>query len=206
VAESPSVFLAPTLKIKVFLVTPRIFYSKGVFLMEKNNKNGKNNLKFLTHTALIAAAYAALTYAFAFMSYGQVQFRVSEILVLFAFIEPRYGLGLVLGCILANFTSPLGVIDVVVGSFATLVAILYIAAIRKTFGYNRKSMYLASLGPVISNAVFVGLELTYLFQTPFLLNAMYVAIGEIVVVTLVGTQVVNAVMKNSALTERLSIN
>jgi uncharacterized membrane protein len=107
---------------------------------------------------------------------------------------------------LANFTSPLGVIDVVVGSFATLVAILYIAAIRKTFGYNRKSMYLASLGPVISNAVFVGLELTYLFQTPFLLNAMYVAIGEIAVVTLLGTQVVNAVMKNSALTERLSIN
>lgn len=169
-------------------------------------KREKNNLKFLTHTALIAAAYAALTYAFAFMSYGQVQFRVSEILVLFAFIEPKYGLGLVLGCILANFTSPLGVIDVVVGSFATLVAILYIAAIRKTFGYNRKSMYLASLGPVLSNAIFVGLELTYLFQTPFLLNAMYVAIGEFVVVTLVGTQVVNSVMKNTALTGRLTIN
>ena len=166
----------------------------------------KNKIKFITHTALIAAAYAALTYVFAFMSYGQVQFRVSEILVLFALIEPKYGLGLVLGCILANFTSPLGVIDVVVGSFATLIAILYIVAIRKSFGLNKKSLFMASLGPVISNAVFVGLELTYLFQTPFLLNALYVAIGEFVVVTLVGTQVVNAVMKNSALTGRLSIN
>jgi len=159
----------------------------------------KNKVQFITHTALIAAAYAALTYFFAFMSYGQVQFRISEILVLFAFIEPKYGLGLVLGCILANLTSPLGVIDIVVGSFATLVAVLFITQVKKAFGYNKKSLALASLGPVISNAIFVGLELTYLFQTPFMLNAMYVAIGEFAVVTLVGTTVVNTVMKNANL-------
>ena len=166
----------------------------------------KNKVQFITHTALIAAAYAALTYIFAFMSYGQVQFRISEILVLFAFIEPKYGLGLVLGCILANLTSPLGVIDIVVGSFATLVAVLFITQVKKVFGYNKKSLALASLGPVISNAIFVGLELTYLFQTPFMLNAMYVAIGEFTVVTLVGTTVVNTVMKNANLTGKLSIN
>ena len=51
----------------------------------------KINTRFITRTALIAAIYAALTYAFAWMSYGQVQFRVAEILVLFAFIEPKYG-------------------------------------------------------------------------------------------------------------------
>jgi uncharacterized membrane protein len=68
----------------------------------------KRNNQFITRTALIAAAYAALTYAFAWMSYEQIQFRISEVLVLFAFIEPRYGLGLVLGCILANLASPLG--------------------------------------------------------------------------------------------------
>lgn len=166
----------------------------------------KNKVQFITHTALVAATYAALTYIFAFMSYGQVQFRISEILVLFAFIEPKYGLGLVLGCILANLTSPLGVIDIVVGSFATLVAVLFIIQVKKTFGYNKKSLVLASLGPVISNAIFVGLELTYLFETPFLLNALYVAIGEFVVVTVVGTAVVNNIMKNTNLTGKLSIN
>lgn len=166
--------------------------------MEKN--------KYITRTALIAAAYAALTYVFAFMSYNDIQFRVSEILVLFTFIEPRYGLGLILGCVLANLASPLGVIDIIVGSFATLVAILYIIAIRKTLGYNKKSMIIASFGPVISNALFVGFELTYLFNTPFILNALYVAIGEFVVVTLVGTVVVNSIMKNNSLLDRLSIN
>lgn len=166
----------------------------------------KIKAQFITHTALIAAAYAALTYVFAFMSYGQIQFRVAEILVLFAFIEPKYGLGLVLGCILANLASPLGVIDVLVGSFATLIAVLFIIQVKKVFGFNKKSLVLASLGPVISNAVFVGLELTYLFGTPFVVNAMYVAIGEIAVVTVVGTVVVNEVMKNTNLSGKLSMN
>ncbi len=166
----------------------------------------KINTRFITRTALIAAIYAALTYAFAWMSYGQVQFRVAEILVLFAFIEPKYGLGLILGCVLANIGSPLGVIDVVVGSFATFVAIAFIVVVRKTLGFGKKSLLIASLGPVISNALFVGAELTYLFQTPFIWNAIYVAIGEIIVVTIAGTAVVTAVMKNNNLVEKLYIN
>lgn len=194
-----SVFLAPTLKIKVFLVTPRR-NSKGVFLMKKNN------VQFITRTALIGASYAALTYVFAWMSYDQVQFRISEVLVLFAFIEPRYGLGLIIGCVLANLASPLGVIDIVVGSFATLLAIMFIVQVRKLLGYNKRALVIASFGPVISNALLVGIELSYLFGTPFLVNAFYVGIGEFVVVTLLGTVVVNSIMKNHALIERLSFN
>ncbi len=166
----------------------------------------KNNVQFITRTALIAAAYAALTYAFAWMSYEQLQFRVAEVLVLFAFIEPKYGLGLVLGCVLANIASPLGVIDIVVGSFATFIAIMFIVTVRKTLGYNKKSLMVASLGPVISNALLVGFELTYLFNTPFLWNAFYVGIGEFVVVTLAGTVFISEIMKKSGLIDKLSIN
>jgi uncharacterized membrane protein len=164
----------------------------------------KRNNQFITRTALIAAAYAALTYAFAWMSYEQIQFRISEVLVLFAFVEPRYGLGLVLGCILANLASPLGVIDIVVGSFATFLAIVIIVKIRKLLGLNKKALIIASLGPVISNALLVGAELTYLFNTPFLLNALYVGAGEFAVVVLIGSVVVNLIMKNNVLVEKLS--
>lgn len=164
----------------------------------------KKNNQFITRTALIAAAYAALTYAFAGLSYEQIQFRISEILVLFAFIEPGYGLGLVLGCILANLASPLGLIDILAGSFATFLALLFIVKVRRLFGLNKKALILASLGPVISNALLVGAELTYLFNTPFLLNAFYVGAGEFTVVSLAGTVVVNSIMKNSVLTEKLS--
>ena len=140
------------------------------------------------------------------MSYEQLQFRISEILVLFVFIEPRYGLGLVLGCILANLASPLGVIDIVAGSTATLLAIMFIVHVRKIFGCNKKALIIASFGPVIFNALLVGLELTYLFNTPLAANAFYVAAGEFVVVTLMGTAVVNSIMKNNILIERLSFN
>lgn len=166
----------------------------------------KNKVEFITHTALIAAAYAAITIVFSFLSYGQIQFRISEILVLFAFVEPRYTTGLVLGCILANLPSPLGVIDVVVGSLATFIAMLFIIGIRKVFGYNKKSLIIASLGPVISNAIFVGWELNYLFQTSFWMNALYVGIGEFLVVTIVGTTVVSSIMNNDRVVEKLTIN
>ena len=166
----------------------------------------KYNMNFITRTALIAAAYAALTYAFAWMSYEQLQFRVAEILVLFAFIEPKYSLGLILGCALANMASPLGIIDVVVGSFATFLAVVFIAAVRKTMGYNKKSLIVASIGPVITNALLVGLELTYLFQTPFIVNASYVAIGEFVTVTIAGTAAVGSIMKNQNLTVMLQMD
>ena len=166
----------------------------------------KKNNQYITRTALIAAAYAALTYAFAWMSYEQIQFRISEVLVLVSFIEPRYGLGLVLGCVLANLASPLGLIDIVVGTSATFLALVFIGQVRRVFGLNKKALITASLGPVITNALLVGAELSYLFNTPFLLNAFYLGAGEFAVVTLIGTVVVNSIMKNNILVERISFN
>lgn len=168
-------------------------------------KNNKTNIRYMTKTALIAAAYVALTYMFAFLSYGAIQFRISEFLILFVLISPRYGLGLILGCIIANLASPLGVIDIVVGSTATFLAVIGITLVRSKIKKGTKGIIIASLCPVISNAVLVGLELTYLFSTPFVLNAAYVAIGEFVVVTLFGTFIMNTIMKNESLVENLNM-
>ena len=41
-----------------------------------------NNIKLIAESAIIAALYAALTWIFAPISYGPIQFRISEILVL----------------------------------------------------------------------------------------------------------------------------
>ena len=147
-----------------------------------------NKAKFITQPAIVAALYVALTLALSFISYGPIQFRVAEILVLLVFIEKKYFLGLALGCAISNAFSPLGIIDVIVGTSATVVALLFIILIRKFLGDNKKALIIASLGPVISNAIFVGIELTVLFkELPFIVNAAYVALGEFVVVTIVGT-------------------
>lgn len=152
--------------------------------------------KFITQTAIIAALYAAITLALSFMSYGPIQFRVAEILVLMVFIDKKYFLGLVLGCAISNAFSPLGFIDVIVGTIATVGALLFIMFVRKSLGDNKKSLIVASLGPVLSNAIFVGIELTILFkELPFIVNAAYVAIGEFVVVTIVGTLIFPKIRK-----------
>ena len=147
-----------------------------------------NKAKFITQHAIVATLYVALTLALSFISYGPVQFRVAEILVLLVFIDKKHFLGLALGCAISNAFSPLGIIDVIVGTSATVIALLFIILIRKFLGDNKKALIIASLGPVISNAIFVGIELTVLFkELPFIVNAAYVALGEFVVVTIVGT-------------------
>ena len=166
----------------------------------------KNKVKFITKSAMIAAAYAVLTFMFSGLGYKELQFRISEILVLLVFIDSRYAIGLVIGCIIANIPSPLGIIDVIVGPVATVIGLLSIIVVREALGYNKKALFISSFGPVISNAVIVGLELMYVFNTPFWMNALSVGIGEFVVVTIVGTVVISSIMKNERAVEKLSLN
>ncbi len=140
----------------------------------------------LVKTALVAAIYAAITMALAPISFGEIQFRLSEVLVLLAFIDPFYIPGLVLGCIIANLGSPFGPIDILSGSFATLLAVTSIHMTRKILGNNLKSLIIASLWPVLFNGLIVGWMLSYMIPAPFWASAAYVALGELVVVSIIG--------------------
>ena len=131
--------------------------------------------------AAVAAVYAGLTIGLAPVSFGAVQFRAAEILNLMAFFDPFYGLGVVLGCFLANLTSPLGVVDVVFGTAATALAVWAVARIGRTGG----NLFLASFMPVIANVI-VSVELTIVFQTPLWVNILTVAAGEAAVMVCVG--------------------
>ena len=78
-----------------------------------------NTTKRLVRTAIIAALYAVITLVLAPISYGNIQFRVSEIMVLLAFFDPFYIGGLTLGCFIANMLGPNGLPDMIFGTFAT---------------------------------------------------------------------------------------
>ena len=75
----------------------------------------KNTLtKRLVKTAIIAALYAILTIILAPISYGPIQFRLSEVMVLLAFFDPFYIGGLTLGCLLSNILGCYGVMDIII--------------------------------------------------------------------------------------------
>ena len=155
------------------------------------NFQSKRTLR-LAVSAVIAAAYAALTIVLAPISYGPLQFRVSEALTVLPFLMPGTVWGLFAGCIVANLYTG-SILDILFGSLATLGAALCTAFFGKK-GSTVKNRILGCLMPVLFNAVIVGAVLTWgyqiqEFENPLLsygFNALTVGVGEAGVLYLIG--------------------
>jgi uncharacterized membrane protein len=167
---------------------------------------GEIKTNYIVKTAIIAATYAVITMLLAPISYGPIQFRVSEIMVLLVFIDKKYFTGIALGTFLAGLFSPYGMLDAVVGTIATIVALGGVIAIRSALGDNLKSLIIASLSPTIANGIIIGWLISYSVGIPFLVPALQVALGEFVVVTIVGVIVIRWVQKNEKILSLLKIH
>ena len=157
-----------------------------------------NRTRFLAHAAIIAALYAVLTHLQNLVLPGSatwaIQMRLSEALCVLAFFTPAAVPGLTVGCLLFNITFAAALpLDFVVGSAATLIAAEGMWLTRKVTvkGYPLVGM----LMPAIANAFLVGWELTVYIGGGFVLNAVYVAIGEAVVLLVPGTALYYALKK-----------
>lgn len=152
----------------------------------------------LARLAVVAALYAALTLALPGISFGLVQFRFSEILVLLCFYRRDYSAALIIGCFIANCFSPMALMDMLFGTLATAIAVLPM--------YSVKNIWLASLLPVISNAVIIAIELFIAFDQPIWLGMLTVGLGELVVITIIGCPLFRFVVeKNSGLVNVLGL-
>ena len=159
---------------------------------------GKNkvNVKFLVITAMVASVYLVLTLAIAPLSFGLIQVRFSEMLMLLAFFDRKYAPGLILGCFLANCFSPFGIMDVVFGTGCTAAAMFCVVKFAK-------SLFGASFWIVFCNA-FIGIEL-YLFGSPLWLSMAMVALGEFLSVSICGVVLMKMLMENRVLMAKLKI-
>ena len=146
----------------------------------------------LAVSAVIAAAYAVLTIVLAPISYGPLQFRVSEALTVLPFLMPGTVWGIAVGCFLANLYTH-SVLDIVFGTLATALAGILTAYFGRK-GNTVKNRILGCLMPVLFNAVIVGAVLTWGYQfrefaSPlgsFGFNALTVGLGEAAVLYLLG--------------------
>lgn len=148
-----------------------------------------NITKKLVKTAVIAAIYTVLTVILAPISYGPVQFRISEILVLLAVIDPFYIVGLTVGCLIANIFGGYGLMDIVFGTVATFLSVTGVYLTGKYIRNKKLSLVLASLWPTIFNGLIIGWMLNIVADLPMVLSMIQVGAGEFVVVTLVGVPV-----------------
>ena len=146
------------------------------------------SVKKLCFAAITAALYAALTLLFQPISFGAVQFRISEALTLLPVLFPQAIPGLAVGCLVANLIGSATIWDVIFGTLATLGAAVWTYTMRK-------NIWLAAVPPVVCNAVIVGLVLHVAFELPLLMTMLTVGFGEAVVVYLLGVPMMKALGK-----------
>ncbi len=153
----------------------------------------KIDLKVFIKMALVSAIYIVLTIISGPLAYESLNFRVSEILMLLVFYNDLYIIPLIIGCLISNLFSTLGIIDILFGTTATVISLLIMKKIKNKF--------ICSLIPSIINSIIVGIELTICFKTPFIFNMGSVFIGEFVVVSIFGLLIFLNLEKNDKFME-----
>ena len=145
----------------------------------------------LAMNAIIAALYVVLTLMFQPLSFGPLQVRISELLMLLILVNSKFSIGVVVGCFIANLYSPF-IYDAIIGTSATA-----IAAYLMTKTDNK---LLGLLWPALINGPIIGAQLHFFEGFPLILSSLQVFLGEIIAVFIPGILFLDK-MKTSFLNE-----
>ena len=143
--------------------------------------------KELARQAVIAAVYTAISLALMPITFGVVQCRIAESMMVLPFYNRKHTVGLTLGCLITNMFSPsLGMADVVFGTAATFVACLCAvwlgAHVRRRRLNAARFVWLVPAVAAAINGVIIGALLYFVLGFPFIASAISVAAGEAVAV------------------------
>ncbi len=155
----------------------------------------------LAEVALVAAIYIALTVTppLNAISFGAVQFRISEMLNFLGFYHKKYILAVTIGCMISNLMV-YGVVDLLVGGLSTLlfvsIGVLLFERYKKEYLFNgliNKAFFYFSF--FFATTMFtIALELNIMYQAPFFLTWLTTGLGELLSL-LIGAVVIESVMK-----------
>ncbi len=133
----------------------------------------------LTRAAMIAALYVVLTLianALGLANYA-IQVRFSEALCVLPFFSATAIPGLYVGCLLSNILTGCCLLDIVAGSFATLIDAVGAYLLRH-------NQWLVPIPTILANAIIVPIVLSspygYGIEGSFWYFAATVGIGEII--------------------------
>lgn len=122
--------------------------------------------KRLCMIAMTAAIYVAMTVVNP-VSWGTVQFRISNLIAVLPFFDSAFAPGVLAGIAIANAMSPFGAVDVLFGVGAEAAA--YGLCVWGPL--KRATMTVKILMLSVSVSLIVGAELTLLYQISFWINA-----------------------------------
>lgn len=147
--------------------------------------NNKQLVIDITIGALFVGLYVALT-SLNPIGYGPIQFRFSEILLLFPFWHRKFIIPSILAVGIANIFSPYGMIDVIVGVVIAIIAYTVIILFKNKF--IKITLYALLCG------LLVGLEITSLEKTPFWFNSLSIFASQLII-GIIGIYIINYLYK-----------
>lgn len=145
------------------------------------NQSSNRTVYFMVHAAVIAAIYVVLTLVLAPISFGPIQFRISEALCILPFFTPAAVPGLFIGCLLSNLLYGAVAMDVIFGSLATLIGAVGSYLLRK-------NKWAVCIPPILANTIIIPWVLRYAYGSVDMipLAMVTIGIGEILAVGVLG--------------------
>lgn len=146
---------------------------------------------FMVYAAAIAAIYTVLTMVFAPISFGPIQFRISEALCILPFFTPAAVPGLFIGCLLSNFLCGAAALDVIFGSLATLIGATGSWLLR-----NHK--WAVCIPPIMANTIIIPWVLRFAYGSEDMIYyaMITVGIGEILAIGVLGNLLMGILSKS----------
>lgn len=147
---------------------------------------------YMLQASMIAAIYVVLVVIFNYWSFGPIQFRIAEILTVLPYFTPAAIPGLFIGCLLANFLGGSILMDIALGSVATL-----IGAVGTYFFSKAKIKWLAPIPPIVANTLIVPFVLKYGYGLSDAVWYMMITVGisEVIVCMALGLPLLLIIQK-----------
>lgn len=151
--------------------------------------NFRSKNQYFAEIAIIATMYIVLTVFLSFISYTNIQFRISEALLVLVLFKRSAIPGLILGCFVSNLFSPLGMPDLIFGTIGSIIAVFFIYKLKE------QNIFLVLFPGIIANGVLIGLELKIFLNIQLIAGVLGVFIGEAAVLYTLGISFYYALKK-----------
>lgn len=159
----------------------------------------KTRISGIAKAGLLTALYVMLSLLISPLAYGPFQIRISEMFNHMVDFNKRYIYAITLGCLIVNFQSPLGPIDMIVGTSGTFLCAMTIWLINKHVSSLKCKLVVSTIVPTVGMFI-TALELHYLQHIPFWLTYGTCAAGEFISL-IIGAFLVKSITKRIDLTK-----
>lgn len=165
----------------------------------------QSQTKRMTNIASIATIYVVVSLVLNFLSFGPIQIRIAEVLIITAIISKDGIYGMTLGCFLTNLIgttmgfSALGIVDVVGGTLLTLISAIMAYHFRDYKTKKSNIPLLSLFMPVIFNMFGLPFIFAYILHNEFIVSVyfsevLFIFMGQFISCVILGYIVYNTLV------------